>query len=71
MSETISPLVDLLLPYISYLIPLPIIIPALAAALAMLFARNTNAQRRIAFFSLLTLAVVNAALIAIADTTGI
>lgn len=71
MSETISPLVELLLPYISYLIPLPIIIPALAAALAMLFARNTNAQRRIAFFSLLTLATVNAALIFIADTTGI
>lgn len=71
MSETISPLVDLLLPYISYLIPLPIIIPALAAALAMLCARNANAQRRIAFFSLLTLATVNAALIFIADTTGI
>ena len=71
MSETISPLVDLLLPYISYLIPLPIIIPALAAALAMLFARNAHAQRRIAFFSLLTLATVNAALIFIADTTGI
>ncbi|MDK6813294.1 Na+/H+ antiporter subunit D [Corynebacterium sp. UMB6689] len=71
MSDTISPLVDLLLPYISYLIPLPIIIPALAAALAMLCARNANAQRRIAFFSLLTLATVNAALIFIADTTGI
>ena len=71
MSETISPLVDLLLPYVSFLIPLPIIIPALAAALAMLFARNAHAQRRIAFFSLLTLAAVNAALIFIADTTGI
>lgn len=71
MSETISPLVDLLLPYISYLIPLPIIIPALAAALAMIFGRHVNAQRRIAFFSLLTLATVNAALIFIADTTGI
>ncbi|MHB2252875.1 Na+/H+ antiporter subunit D [Corynebacterium aurimucosum] len=71
MSETISPLVDLLLPYISFLIPLPIIIPALAAALAMLFARNAHAQRRIAFFSLLMLAAVNAALILIADTTGI
>lgn len=71
MSETISPLVNLLLPYVSFLIPLPIIIPALAAALAMLFARNAHAQRRIAFFSLLTLAAVNAALIFIADTTGI
>lgn len=71
MTETISPLVDLLLPYISYLIPLPIIIPALAAALAMIFGRHVNAQRQIAFFSLLTLATVNAALIFIADTAGI
>ena len=71
MTETIQPVVDALLPYISYLIPLPIIIPAIAAALAILCARSATAQRQIAFFSLLLLAAVNATLIFIADTTGI
>lgn len=71
MTETITTLVRALLPYVSYLIPLPIIIPAFAAVLAILCARSVNAQRRIAFFSLLTMAAVNAALIFIADTTGI
>ena len=71
MTETIQPVVDALLPYISYLIPLPIIIPAVAAALAILCARSATAQRQIAFFSLLLLAAVNATLIFIADTTGI
>ena len=56
MTETIQPVVDALLPYISYLIPLPIIIPAIAAALAILCARSATAQRQIAFFSLLLLA---------------
>ncbi len=37
MSETVQPLVDALFPYIGYLIPLPIIIPAVAAALALIF----------------------------------
>ena len=53
MSETVQPLVDVLFPYIGYLIPLPIIIPAVAAALALIFCRIPNAQRQIVFFSLL------------------
>ena len=67
MSETVQPLVDVLFPYIGYLIPLPIIIPAVAAALALIFCRIPNAQRQIVFFSLLITAVVNATLILIAD----
>ena len=71
MSETVQPLVDVLFPYIGYLIPLPIIIPAVAAALALIFCRIPNAQRQIVFFSLLITAVVNATLILIADFEGI
>jgi len=71
MSETVQPLVDVLFPYIGYLIPLPIIIPAVAAALALIFGRIPNAQRQIVFFSLLITAVVNALLILIADFEGI
>ena len=71
MSETVQPLVDVLFPYIGYLIPLPIIIPAMAAALALIFGRIPNAQRQIVFFSLLLTAVVNAVLILIADFEGI
>lgn len=71
MSETVQPLVDVLFPYIGYLIPLPIIIPAVAAALALIFGRIPNAQRQIVFFSLLLTAVVNALLILIADFEGI
>lgn len=71
MTESIASAVHALLPYVSYLIPLPIIIPAFAAVLAILCSRSVNAQRRVAFFSLLTLAAVNAVLIFIADTTGI
>mgnify|MGYP007099001950 FL=1 len=71
MSETVQPLVDALFPYIGYLIPLPIIIPAVAAALALIFCRIPNAQRQIVFFSLLITAVVNAILILIADFEGI
>ena len=71
MSETVQPLVDVLFPYIGYLIPLPIIIPAVAAALALIFCRTPNAQRQIVFFSLLITAVVNALLILIADFEGI
>ncbi|MGX1738095.1 Na+/H+ antiporter subunit D [Corynebacterium flavescens] len=71
MTESVTPLVEALLPYIGYIIALPVLIPAFAAALALLFAKAPNVQRQIAFFSLLSLAVVNAALIVVADTAGI
>ena len=37
MSETVQPLVAVLFPYIGYLIPLPIIIPEVSEALALIF----------------------------------
>ena len=71
MTETLPPLVSFLLPYMGFLIPMPVVIPALAAALSMMCARFPGVQRQIAFFSLLLLAAVNALLILIADTAGI
>ncbi|MCP6105418.1 hypothetical protein NL392_33270, partial [Klebsiella pneumoniae] len=53
------------------LIPLPVIIPAIAAALSLLCARMPNVQRQITFFSLLITAAVNASLIIIVDFYGI
>ncbi|WP_235923161.1 Na+/H+ antiporter subunit D [Corynebacterium lizhenjunii] len=71
MSDSLHPFVDALLPWVSYLIPLPILIPAVAAALALLLGRTPRLQRVLAFFSLLANAVVAAALIVIADVAGI
>lgn len=71
MTETVTPFVEALVPHIGYLIALPILIPAFAAALTLLVAKAPNVQRQIAFFSLLSLAVVNAVLILVADTAGI
>lgn len=70
MTEPLLPLVEFLLPYTGFLIPMPVVIPALAAALSMLCARFPGVQRQIAFFSLLLLAAVNALLIIIADTAA-
>ncbi|MDO5032290.1 Na+/H+ antiporter subunit D [Corynebacterium sp.] len=71
MTDALRPFVDFILPYMGLIIPLPIIIPALAAALAMLWARHPGVQRRVVFFSLLLVAAVNAALIVVADGAGI
>lgn len=71
MTEVFRVLSDFFLPYMGYLIPLPVLIPALAAALAMLFARVPGIQRQIAFFSLLLTAVVNAIMILVTDFEGI
>lgn len=71
MSETFQPIVDWALPNMGYIIPLPILIPALAAAAAMMFAKRPGVQRQIAFFSLLVTAAVNAVLIIVADAEGI
>ena len=71
MSETFPPIVDWALPNMGYIIPLPILIPALAAAAAMMFAKKPGVQRQIAFFSLLVTAAVNAVLIIVADAEGI
>lgn len=71
MSELFGPFAESLLPYISFLIPLPVLLPALAAAVSMMFSRHPVVQRVIAFSSLLALAAVNACLIVVADIEGI
>ncbi len=71
MTETLRPFVDSLLQYVGYLIPLPIIIPALAAAAALMLGKHPTAQRVVAFLSLLAISAVNAGLILIADFHGI
>ena len=63
--------VDWLMPYMGYIIPLPVLIPALAAALIILTGRHVAVQRNIAFFTLLLMAFIAASLILVADIEGI
>ncbi|WP_087117452.1 Na+/H+ antiporter subunit D [Corynebacterium urinipleomorphum] len=63
--------VDLLLPAMPYLIPLPVLLPALAAALILLAGKHRTLQRSIAFFTFLALAVIAASMILAADISGI
>ena len=63
--------VDWLLPYMPYIIPLPVLIPALAAALILLAGKHRVLQRNIAFFTFLVLAVIAASMILVADIEGI
>ena len=71
MTEPFHQAAETMYPYVGALIPLPVIIPAVAAALSLLFARMPNVQRQIDFFSLLITAAVNASLIIIVDFHGI
>ena len=63
--------VDLLLPVMPYLIPLPVLLPAIAAALILLAGKHRMLQRNIAFITFLVLAVVAASMILVADIAGI
>ena len=63
--------VDFLLPVMPYLIPLPVLLPALAAALILLAGKSRTLQRNIAFFTFLVLAVIAASMILVADIAGI
>ena len=63
--------VDFLLPAMPYLIPLPVLLPALAAALILLAGKHRRLQRNIAFFTFLVLAVIAASMILVADISGI
>lgn len=63
--------VDFLLPVMPYLIPLPVLLPALAAALILLAGKSRALQRNIAFFTFLVLAVIAASMILVADIAGI
>lgn len=62
--------VDWAAPAISYLIPLPVLLPALAAALMGFFARRSAVQRTIAFFTLLVVIGVSVTMLLIVDQCG-
>lgn len=57
-------------PAASYLIPLPIILPALAAALMGFFARRTSGHRFIAFFTLLAVILISVTMLLVVDQFG-
>ncbi|STC68879.1 Na+/H+ antiporter subunit D [Corynebacterium pilosum] len=63
--------VEALLPYMPYLIPLPVLLPAIAAALALLFGKHVNFQRTIAIITLIMLMVLNGSMILVTDLEGI
>ena len=71
MTENLVPFVDALLPYMPYLIPLPVLLPAVAAALALLAGRHPNVQRTIALVTLLVMIALSASMILIVDMEGI
>lgn len=64
-------LTEAVLPYMPFLIPLPVILPALAAAGCLLFPRMLNVRRAFVFFTLLALAVLSATMLIVVDGEGI
>ena len=71
MSDLITSFVQLLLPYISFLIPLPVLIPVTGAALTLLLARFQRLQSQVAFFMLAFSSIISLTLLLIADIDGI
>lgn len=71
MSDLIASYVELVLPYITYLIPMPVLIPVAGAALTLLLSRFRRAQSQIAFIMLALSSLVSLMLLAVADVDGI
>lgn len=71
MSDLIASYVELVLPYITYLIPMPVLIPVAGAALTLLLSRFRRAQSQIAFIMLALSSLVSLTLLAVADVDGI
>ena len=67
----LEPFTEAVLPYMPFLIPLPVILPALAAAGCLLFPRTLNVRRAFVFFTLLALAVLSATMLIVVDGEGI
>lgn len=67
----LEPFTEAVLPYMPYLIPLPVLLPALAAAGCLLFPRMLNVRRAFVFFTLLALAVLSATMLIVVDGEGI
>ena len=59
------------MPYMPYIIPLPVLIPAVAAALILVSGKHRMLQRNIAFVTFLVLAGIAASMILVADIEGI
>lgn len=66
-----SQLYDLLVSILPDLIPLPILLPALGAALALIFARSPRAQRAITVGILFALIALSVTLVLLVDREGI
>ncbi|EEI18029.1 Na+/H+ antiporter subunit D [Corynebacterium lipophiloflavum] len=71
MSANIFDFAAAVLPYVAYLIPLSVLLPAIAAALILVSGRHLALQRTIAFITLLALAGIAAALLIVTDIYGI
>ncbi|WP_394280695.1 Na+/H+ antiporter subunit D [Corynebacterium sp.] len=71
MNSFAAECVEALLPYMPYLIPLPVLLPAIAAALALLSGKYVNLQRTIAIITLIALMVLNGSMILVTDLEGI
>ncbi|WP_080796749.1 Na+/H+ antiporter subunit D [Corynebacterium pacaense] len=66
-----SPLYDSVLPLLPYMVPLPVILPAVAAALTLVLSKYLHAQRTIAMITLLFLIGLNATMLFLVDREGI
>lgn len=71
MTDALMSYVEWLTPLAPFLIPLPILLPALGAAIALLLGRLPNAQRAVSLFLLLLLMVINFSLVLVSDVEGI
>lgn len=71
MIDFLQSLTDVLIPYMPYMIPTAVLLPALAAALALLLGRTPGAQRFVALGSLVLLSVLSLSMIVITDLEGI
>ena len=71
MTDFLQSLTDALIPYMPYMIPTAVLLPALAAALALLLGRTPGAQRFVALGSLTLLSVLSLLMIVITDLEGI
>ncbi|WP_313547878.1 Na+/H+ antiporter subunit D [Corynebacterium sp.] len=71
MNELIASYAELVLPYITYLIPMPVLIPVAGAALTLLLSRFRRAQSQLAFVMLALSSLVSLTLLAVADFDGI
>ncbi|WP_257203203.1 Na+/H+ antiporter subunit D [Corynebacterium cystitidis] len=71
MTSVAAQYVDAIMPHMPYLIPLPILLPAIAAALALLVGKHANIQRAIAIITLIVLMVLNGSMILVTDFEGI